>query len=268
MKDEENHGGLSSHLGRALSIICSSNDLAECEVSVQVIAKARLSSNSDPVIEASVSRAQVIEGMLEVLFASEDDAILEMAISLLAETVSKDETCGHILLNSDPQLEVFLRLLRRTSVFLKAAILLYLLKPRSKQMISTEWVPLVLRVLEFGDQPQTLFTVRNFPRTAALYLLRQLLLGFNEDKSLENAHEVVSLGGLELLTRRVEDGEFQDRSNAALITFCCIQANGSSRNYVAENLKMSSLVELVLLEFNTSSWGALSLLTELLLLNR
>lgn len=268
VRDEENHGGHSGDLGRAFSTICSSDDLAECEISVQVIASARLSSNGDPVITASVSRAPVIEGMLEVLSASEDDAILELAISLLAETVAKDETSAHIILNSDPQLEVFLRLLRRTSIFLKAAVLLYLLKPRSKQMTSTEWVPLVLRVLEFGDQPQTLFTVRCFPRTAALYVLGQLLLGFDEGKGLENAQEVVSLGGLELLMRRIEEGDFQDRGNAVLVTMCCIRADGTSRHYVVENLKISSLVELVLLEFNTSSRSALNLLTELLHLNR
>ncbi|KAK4751200.1 hypothetical protein SAY87_004682 [Trapa incisa] len=267
--DEENHGGrYSGDLVRAISAICSSDDLAKCEMSVQVIAKARLTSKGDPVMEASVSRAPVVEGMLEVLFASEDDAILELAISLLAETVAKDETSAHVILSSDPQLEVFMRLLKRTSVFLKAAVLLYLLKPMSKQMISTDWVPLVLRVLEFGDQPQILFSVQCLPRTAALYFLGQLLLDFDEDKALENAREVVSLGGLELLIRRICDGELHDRTNAVLITMCCIRADGTSRNYVVENLKMSSLVELLLMEFNASSWSALNLLAELLLLNR
>ncbi|XP_031404070.1 putative E3 ubiquitin-protein ligase LIN [Punica granatum] len=268
IRHDESHGGLSSNLGRAILTICSSNDLTECEISVQVIAKARLSSNGDPVIEASVSRAPVVKGMVEVLFASEDDAVLELAISLLAETVAKDKTNAHIILNSDPQLEVFLRLLQRTSVFLKAAVLLYLLKPRSKQMISTEWIPLVLRVLEFGDQSQTLFTVRCAPRAAALYLLNQLLLGFDEDKSMENALEVVSLGGLGLLIRRIEAGDFQDRSNAALITLCCIRADGSCRNYVEENLNRASLLDLIQLEFNTNSRSALNLLAELLCLNR
>ncbi|KAG2688106.1 hypothetical protein I3760_09G078600 [Carya illinoinensis] len=259
----------SSELSRAIFTVCSSDILSECEIAIRIISEAWLDSHGDPAVEAALSEASVIEGMLEVLFASDDDEILEFLISILAEFGGRNKVIRQIILNSDPQLEIFVRLLRSTSLFLKAAVLLYLLKPKAKQMISFEWVPLILRVLEFGDQLQILFTVRCSPQLAAIYLLDQLLTGFDEDRNLENARHVVSLGGMNLLARGIETGDTHDRSNAALLMTCCIRADGSCRNYIAENLNKPSLLELIVLESSKNSNScAFALLTELLCLRR
>ena len=216
-----------------------------------------------------MSRASVIEGMLEVLFASNDDEISELVISILAELVAKSELNRLIVLNADPQLEILTRHLRSNSVFLKAAVLLYLSKAKAKQMISVEWVPLVLRVIEFGDQVQTLFTVQCSPLVAAFYLLDQLLTGFDEDRNFDNARQVVSLGGLSLLVSKIKSGDTLERINAAVFILCCIRADGSCRNYLADNLNIDSILELIVLEFHTNPSGsAFSLLVELLCLNR
>ncbi|KAK9267132.1 hypothetical protein L1049_009551 [Liquidambar formosana] len=267
-KEEKTHP-LSSDLSRAITTICSSDSLENCEIAIRVSAKAWLDSHGDPIVETALSKAPVIEGMVEVLFASNDDEILELTISVLAELVARSEENRQRILNSDPQLEIFTRLLRNSSLFLKAAVLLYLLKPKAKQMISMEWIPLVLRVLEFGDQLQTLLTVRCSPQVAAFYFLDQLLTGFNEDRNLENARHVVSLGGLSLLVRRLEKGDTHERNNAASIIYRCIRADGSCRNYIASNLNKSSVLELLVLGNQKKSNGsALSLLTELLCINR
>ncbi|KAL5840598.1 hypothetical protein ACOSQ4_013206 [Xanthoceras sorbifolium] len=259
----------SSELSRAISTICSSDSLLECEIAIRIIAQAWLNSHSDPATEAELSKASLIEGMLEVLFASNDDEILELTTSILAETVSRNELIRQIILTSDPQLEIFIRLLRSSSLFPKAAVLLYLLKPKAKQMISTEWVPLVLRVLEFGDSLQTLFTVSFSAQSAAFYLLDQLVNGFDEDKNLENAREVVSLGGLGLLVGRIDKGEKDDRNKAASIILCCIRADESCKNYLAESLNKASILELIVVENHKYSNGcAIFLLTELLCLTR
>ncbi|XP_041023424.1 putative E3 ubiquitin-protein ligase LIN isoform X2 [Juglans microcarpa x Juglans regia] len=261
----------SSELSRAIFTVCSSDILSECEIAIRIISKAWLDSHGDLAVEAALSEASVIEGMLEVLFASDDDEILEFLISILAEFGGRNKVIRQIILNSDPQLEIFMRLLRSTSLFLKGAVLLYLLQPKAKQMISFEWVPLILRVLEFGDQLQILFTVRCSPQLAAIYLLDQLLTGFDEDRNLENARHVVSLGGMNLLARGIETGDTHDRSNAALLMTCCIRADGSCRNYIAENLNKASLLELIVLESSTNSYSyscAFALLTELLCLRR
>ncbi|KAB2029248.1 hypothetical protein ES319_D05G149500v1 [Gossypium barbadense] len=257
-----------SDLSRSIATICSSDNLTECEIAVRLLTKAWLESHGGPAIEAAIAKAPVIEGILEVLFASSDDEILELAISILAEFVARSEVNRQIILNSDPHLEIFLRLLRNSSLFLKAAVLLYLIKPKAKQMISTDWVPLVLRVLEFGEQLQTLFTVRYSPQVAAFYVLDQLLTGFNEDRNLENASQVVSLGGLNLLIRNVEMGGVLERNNAAMIIACCIRADGSCRNYVADKINKASLLELIVGNHKDSNGSVIALLTELLCLNR
>ncbi|CAJ1939694.1 unnamed protein product [Sphenostylis stenocarpa] len=260
---------LSSEFVGAITTICSSDILSECEFSIRVIAKAWLSSHADPLIEEAVSQSNVIEAILEVLFASSTDEILELAISVLAELTGRNDAIGEIILSWDPQLEIFGRLLRMTGLFLKAAILLYLLKPPAKQMSSPEWVPLVLRVLEFGDKVLTLFTVQCCPQVAAIYFINQLLTGFDEDKNLENARQVVSLGGLTFLMKRIEEGEVHERNNAALIIYCCIHAEGSCRSFLADNIKKSSLLELIVLGNSKNCSGfAFAVLTELLHLDR
>ncbi|KAL1358797.1 hypothetical protein HN51_004036 [Arachis hypogaea] len=260
---------LSSDLVGAIAIICSSDILSECESAIRVVTSAWLRSPGDPLIVEALTQHSVVEAMLEVLFASSEDEILELIISILAELVARSDAIRQIILNSDPQLELFVKLLRSTSLFLKAAVLLYLSKPQAKQMLSSEWVPLVLRVLEFGDKLQTLFTVQCSPQVAAFYFLDQLLTGFNEDKNLENARQVLSLGGLTLLMRRIEDGEIHERNKAALIISCCIQAEGSCRCFLADNINKTSLLELIVLgNKQSSSAFAFSVLVELLCLDR
>ncbi|GMI77790.1 hypothetical protein HRI_001448300 [Hibiscus trionum] len=257
-----------SDLSKSIATICSSDVLSDCEIAIQVMTKAWLDSHSDPAIEAALAKPPVIEGILEVLFASSEDEILELAISILSEFAARSEVNRQIILNSDPLLEIFLKLLRNSSLFLKAAVLLYLLKPKAKQMISTEWIALSLRVLEFGEHLQTLFTVKCSPRMAAFYFLDQLLTGFNEDRNIENACQVVSLGGLSLLIRNVEIGSVLERNKAALTISCCIRADGSCRNYLADKLDKASLVELIVVNRKDSNGSVIALLTELLRLDR
>lgn len=266
LRKQEN--GNSNDLTSAIYTVCSSDILSECETAIRVITKAWLDSHGDPAVEAALSEASIIEGMLEVLFASNDGEILELIISILAEFVGKNEMIRQITLNYDPQLENFMRLLRSSTLFLKAAVLLHLSKPKAKQMISYEWVPLVLRVLEFGDQYQTLFRIRCSPQKAAIYFLDQLLTGFDEDRNLENARQVVSLGGLEILAKQIDCGDTHDRKIAALMMSCCIRADGSCRNYLAENLNVASILELMVLESRKNcNSSAFALLTDLLCLN-
>ncbi|BAT74835.1 hypothetical protein VIGAN_01260300 [Vigna angularis var. angularis] len=260
---------LSSEFVRAITTICSSDVLSECEFAIRVITKAWLNSHVDPLIEEAVSQSSVVEAILEILFASSIDEILELAISVLAELVGRNDAIRQIILSWDPQLDIFVRLLRRTGLFLKAAVLLYLLKPQAKQMLSPEWVSLVLRVLEFGDKVLTLFTVQCCPQEAAIYFMDQLLNGFDEDKNLENARQVVSLGGLTFLMKRIEEGEIHQRNKAALIVYSCIHAEGSCRSFLSDNIKKSSLLELIILDNSKSCSGcAFAVLAELLYLER
>ncbi|RWR88595.1 putative E3 ubiquitin-protein ligase LIN [Cinnamomum micranthum f. kanehirae] len=255
-------------LNRAITTICTSESLIDCENSIRTVARAWLDLHEDRNLEMELSKEPFIEGLLEVLFSSEDDEILELAISILAELVVRNEVNRQMILNSDPHLEIFLRLLRSNSLFLKAAVLLFLLKPKAKQMLSPDWIPLVLRVLEFGDRLQTLFTIQCNPQTAVFYLLDQLMNGFDIDRNLENAKQVVSLGGLRLLIQRFELGDSFEKRTAASFMSSCIQADGICRHYLANNIKRASILELLLGNHSKSGGCALSLLAELVCLHR
>lgn len=256
-----------SNLSRAITIICTSESLNDCEIAVRMVAKAWLDSDGDSNLERELSKESVIEGLLEILFSSEDNEVLELAISIVAELVVRNDVNRQMILNSDPHLEIFIRLLRSESLFLKAAVLLYLLKPKAKQMLSPDWVPLVLRVLEFGHRVQTLFTIQSSPQAAVFYLLDQLMKGFDIDRNIENAKQVVSLGGLRLLIRRLELGDSLEKKTAASLLYSCIQADGSCRHYLANNIKTAPILELLMGDQKSSGF-ALSLLTELVCLNR
>ncbi|KAF6173152.1 hypothetical protein GIB67_028450 [Kingdonia uniflora] len=194
---QENVHFLSSNLSDAVTAICSSDNLADCEIAIRVVAKGWLISHGDPLIETLLSKALVIEGMLVVFLTSKDD------------------------------------------------------EPKQNHMLSIKWVPLVLRVLEFGEKFPTLFTVRCNSKDAAFYFLDHLLTGFDVDRNFENAKEVVSLGGLSFLVRKLDMGDVHERRNAALLLSSCIQADGRCRHYIAININKLSLLKLFVLEKRT-----------------
>ncbi|XP_076889397.1 putative E3 ubiquitin-protein ligase LIN-2 [Bidens hawaiensis] len=237
-----NSSSSSSDLTQAISTISSSQSLTECEMAIRVMAKAWL---DDPLIEKTLSRPLIIQGMLEVLFSSNNEEVLELAISLLTEFVTRNESNCKIITNFDPQLEGFMNLMRNSSLFLKAASLLHLVKPEGKQMVSTEWIPLVLRVLEFGDQTQTLFSVRCSPQVAAYYFIDQLLNGFDQDRNMENGRQVISLGGLSLLLRRMASGDILEKMKGVSVIYRCVLSDGRCRHYLANNLNPELVLEVM-----------------------
>ncbi|CAN0862328.1 Putative E3 ubiquitin-protein ligase LIN-2 [Linum grandiflorum] len=263
--------GSSTGLRIAIIKICTSDALPECESAIRDIATEWLNCPPLVAVEEALSRQPVIESMLEILYASGDEEVLELTVSLLAELVARRKTNRMTVLNYDPQLEIFIKLMKSSSLFLKGATLLYQLRPMAKQMISAEWVALVLRVLEFGDQSQVLFDVVCVPREAALYFLEQLMTGFDEDKNLENSCQVVSLGGLSLLVRRFEIGDFKERNQVARLMCSCVKAVGSCRDYLADNLNKGLLLQQISVEIrkqHSLQVFGFKLLTELLCLTR
>lgn len=233
-----------------------------------VISKAWIESHGDPAVAAALSTAPVVEGLLEVLFASNDEAISELAMAVLAELVARSEVNRKVVLSADPKLETFLKLFSTRGLFLKAAVLLYLLKPRAKHMPSPDWIPLVLRVLEHGDRRQRLFSVHCRPSSAAFYLLDQLLQGFDVDRNTENAKQVVALGGLGMLLRRFEEGDDHQMYSATHLLVTCVRAEESCREFLAERMKKASVMELLAGNRPKSRECALSLLVELVSLCR
>lgn len=259
---------LTSDLDQAISLISNSDSLPKCETAVRVIAKAWLDSHEILDMKITLSTSAFIEGLLEISSTSKDSDVLELAISVLAELVAKSEVNRQVVLSVDSQLEILLRLAKNNSLFLKAVVLVYLLKPKAKQMLSSDWIPLVLRILDHEDETQTLFTVQCCPKTAAIYLLDQLIMGFDVDRNLENAKQVVALGGLGHLIKILEIGTVREKESCATLIAACVRADGSCRDYLIANIKKASIVHLFSGNQLKSNGGAISLLSELVCLNR
>uniref|UniRef100_A0A0E0G1W5 Uncharacterized protein n=1 Tax=Oryza nivara TaxID=4536 RepID=A0A0E0G1W5_ORYNI len=250
---------LTMNLERAVSM---------CEYAVQEVARACSNLREDPNLGTWLSCPSFIQGLLEVTFTSKDDLVLECAILIIGELILSNEVNRQIVLNADPQLEVFLRLLRSKELFLKAAIVLYLMKPKAKQMLSLDWIPLVLHILECGDEVQFLSSVKCAPKVAALYFLDQLLMGFDVDRNVENAKQMIALGGLDLLMNRIDGSDSRESKKCISLLTSCIQADGSCRHYLVDNLKKEPIVQLLVGNQKKASSAALNLLSELVCLNR
>ncbi|KAK8461633.1 hypothetical protein SEVIR_1G072900v4 [Setaria viridis] len=259
---------LTMTLERAISVVSNSDSLRQCEDAVHEVARACSTLQGDPNLVNLLSCASFIQGLLEVTFTSKDDAVLESAILIMGKLVLGNEVIRQLVLNADPQLEVFLRLLRSNELFLKAAIVLYMMKPKAKQMLSLDWIPLVLHILECGDEVQSLSSVKCAPKVAAFYFLDQLLMGFDVDRNIENAKQMIALGGLDLLISRLEAGDARESRHCIALLTTCIQADGSCRHYLADNLKKEPIVQLLVGNQKKASAAALNFISELVCLNR
>ena len=135
-------------------------------------------------------------------------------------------------------------------------------------MLSPNWVPLVLKILELGDRKMTLLSIQCRAKSAGFYLLDQLLKGFDVDRNVENAKQVVSQGGLRLLMSRMEAGEARERKISAALITTCVRADGSCREFLAATLSKASILELLLGNQLKSKGSGISLLVELMKLKR
>lgn len=103
---------------------------------------------------------------------------------------------------------------------------------------------------------------------SAIMILQMLLTEFNSDEKLENAKLLVSLGGLQCLIRRFEQGEIHEKAHIAALLTCCIKADGNCRNYIARSINKLSLIDILLSDEARYRTNAVLLLVELICLHR
>lgn len=99
-------------------------------------------------------------------------------------------------------------------------------------------------------------------------LEQQLLTAVSQDERIRNARHFISLGGLQFLIWRLEFGNLEEKAIVAAMLCSCIVAEGACRNYIAKNIKQSSLLELLRSKQVKSRTLVVSLLTELICLTR
>ncbi|URD84690.1 Zinc-finger of the MIZ type in Nse subunit [Musa troglodytarum] len=102
----------------------------------------------------------------------------------------------------------------------------------------------------------------------ALEIIDRLLTGRGKEEQMENARNLIALGGLQFLIRRFETGSFNVKARVIGFLLCCINVKGWCRNYLADNLKRSSVLELLHSKQISARTNAVLLLIELICLSR
>ncbi|KAK6164245.1 hypothetical protein DH2020_001109 [Rehmannia glutinosa] len=98
--------------------------------------------------------------------------------------------------------------------------------------------------------------------------LGQFFTVFSKDERIMNARRIMSFGGLQLILRRFQCADIQEKTYILPLLSCCIEADAGCRNDIARNINGRSLLELLHGEQLESRTNAVLLLTELICLNR
>ncbi|TVU16025.1 hypothetical protein EJB05_39572, partial [Eragrostis curvula] len=87
-------------------------------------------------------------------------------------------------------------------------------------------------------------------------------------EKLDKARHLMTVGGVDFLLRKFQEGEGDEKVRAAEHLLFCIEAEGSCRNYVAVKISGSSILQLLMSEVLSARRTAACLLTEFLCLRR
>ena len=220
--------------------LCNSDDLQECEVAVLAIAKMWKDSKADPGIHSYLSEPTIVNGLVEILSASMNREVLRTSIHILSVLIFADESVGETLTNVDSDFDCLAALLKKGLA--EAAVLIYQLRPAFTQLSARNFIPsLVHLILNKNDESDNLLLVME-PKDAAIALLEQILMGGDENSRSLNAMSVISANGIPALIKCLD--KVEGRQAIISILLCCIHADRSCRNLIANRIDLSSVLEL------------------------
>lgn len=99
-------------------------------------------------------------------------------------------------------------------------------------------------------------------------VLEQLLIALNQDERKTALVQLLSLGSLQFLIKRLNYGNTREKIRVCGLLCSCIEADTNCRNVVATNVDKMCLLNLLQKEELESRRNAFLLLTELICLNR
>lgn len=139
------------------------------------------------------------------------------------------------------------------------------------QHVIDSWTSECLKIhIDFTCQTVVKSDVYEFEHkdTGAIRMLEQLLITSDKEARIANAGQLISLGGLEYLIQRFESGPTEERTNVLELMLCCIEADASCRNQIAEGISCKFLLDLLHSKQIQVRRNAVCLLIEIICLNR
>ncbi|XP_050363758.1 putative E3 ubiquitin-protein ligase LIN-1 [Argentina anserina] len=252
--------GLKPHV----ACLCTSEKLLECETAVLEIARLWKDSKGDPAIQTFLSELTTVNGFIEILSASLNREVLRTSIYILSELIYADESVGETLTSVDSDLDCLAALLKNGLA--EPAVLIYQLRPVFAQISAHDLIPSLVQLIQRKKEESDDLQLVMDPKDAALAILEQVLVGGDENSRSINALSVISANGIPVLVQYLDRPE--GRRSIVSILLCCMQAEKSCRNLIANRIEPSPVLEL----FHAGTDGVrgicVEFLSELVQLNR
>ncbi|KAL3733287.1 hypothetical protein ACJRO7_022762 [Eucalyptus globulus] len=228
--------GLKPHV----SCLCTSEDLQECEVAVLTISKTWKETKGDPAIHSYLSKPTTVNGLVEILSASLNREVLRYSIYILSELIHVDEPIGETLTSIDSDFDCLAELLKNGLA--EAAVLIYQLRPAYAQLSANNLVPSLVQLILNKSEDLNDLQLLIEPKDAAIAMLEQILMGGDENSRSVNAQSVISANGVPGLIKYMD--KVEGRQSIISILLCCIHADRTCRNLIANRIELSSVLDL------------------------
>lgn len=99
-------------------------------------------------------------------------------------------------------------------------------------------------------------------------IMEQLSTICSEEERIVNVKHLLSLGGVLYLIQRFEFGTIKEKMHAVALLLCCIEVDASCRDQIAKGINVKCLLELLQSKHMEARTNVVTLLTELVCLNR
>lgn len=255
--------GTLSELRHAITNLCMSEVLKESEMAVLQIEKFWQEVNMDVDIQTMLSRPQVINGFVEILFNSVDPRVLEATVFLLSEMGSRDKDVIQTLTRVDTDVECIVALFKKG--LMEAVVLIYLLRPSTESLIEMDMVETLLEVIKKKEEDLLKMCLKQ--KTAAVLLLGQIL-GSREESFRSSAANTGISKASESLIGSLNAETAEERIAAVGILLRCMEEDGKCRHAIADKAELAPVLESFMGASDAQRFEIVHFLSELVKLNR
>ncbi|KAK4834644.1 hypothetical protein QYF36_026100 [Acer negundo] len=247
-----------------VSCLCTSENLQECETAVLAIARLWKDSKADPGVHAYISKPTIINGFVELLSASLNREVLRISVYILSELIFADESVGEALTRVDSDFDCLAALLKNGLA--EAAVLIYQLRPAFAQLSAHDFIPSLVQLILSKSEEYDDFQFIMDPKDSAISMLEQILMGGDENSRSLTALSVISANGIPALMKCLD--RVEARRSIVSILLCCMYADKSCKNLIANRIQLSLVLELFHAGNDSVRGICIEFLSELVQLNR
>ncbi|PON50525.1 Regulatory associated protein of TOR [Parasponia andersonii] len=256
--------GTVSELRHVISNLCTSEILKESETAVLRIERFWREASIEQDIQTMLSKPQVINGFVEILFNSVDPKILRATIFLLSEMGSRDKVVIQTLTQVDSDVECIATLLRNGLV--ESVVLIYLLRTSILNLRELDLVGSLLAVIK--KKERDLFKMCVKPKTAAVILLEHIFQSCNESGVTSIVNSMISEKAIESVVDSLGAESSEERVASVRLLVKCMQEDGKCRNNIADKAELAPVLKSLMSTSDGERFEIVQFLSELVKLNR